>query len=86
MAITANQISDHITKLRQTATELMDNVKELDALRRDWDAMAISGHLTADNCQGFTPAEIAAVYTSHAAINTLLAQGHATNLLTVRVG
>jgi hypothetical protein len=83
---TSDQKSNHVTKVRQAATRLMDCVKELNGLRVDWDALGLSTELADEDCQGNTAADIAAVYTSHAAINALLAQGHATNLTKVRAG
>jgi hypothetical protein len=83
---TSAQKSDHVTKVRQAATRLMDVIKELNGLRVDWDALGLSAELTNDDCQGNIVADISAVYTSHAAINALLAQGHNTNLTKVRIG
>jgi len=83
---TTQQMSDHVTKVRQAATEAMDAIKQLDALRKDWDYLGLSSALTDDQCQGLTTADIAAVYTTLAAINTLLAAGHGTNMTKVRLG
>lgn len=84
---TQRQISDHITMVRQNVRKILDGVEELDNLRAAWDALGLSGALTEDMFQGenegLTEADIAGVYTTHAAIKGLFAQGHATNLYKV---
>ena len=80
------QKSDHVSKVRQAATDLLKAQEKLDALRKDWDWLALGQELTEADCQGLTPEQIAAVYTSHAAIGGLLGEGHGTNLAAVRVG
>lgn len=84
---TQRQISDHITMVRQNVRKILDGVEELDNLRAAWDALGLSGALTEDMFQGenegLTEADIAGVYTTHAAIKGLFAKGHATNLYKV---
>jgi len=83
---TQAQKSDHVSKVRQAATRLLEVEATLLDLRRDWDRLGLGGVLTDEDCQGLTVAQVAAVYTSLEAIEALLAQGHGTNLATVRVG
>jgi len=83
---TASQKSDHVSKVRQAATDLLNASEKLAALQNDWNWLDMGNQLTDDDCQGLTVAQIAAVYTTLAAVETLLAAGHGTNLATVRVG
>lgn len=76
--------SNHVSRVRQTAAQLIDGVDKLQALKREWDALGysaaiIESGIIGDNA-GVTGADIAAVYVTLDALNTLLAQGHATNL------
>lgn len=85
---TQRQISDHVTMVRQNARKILDGVEELDNLKAEWDALGLSGTLTEDTFQGenegLAEADIAGVYTTHAALKALFAQGHATNLYKVK--
>jgi len=85
---TMNQKIEHIGAVRVTATRLMDTIKVLEGLRKDWDYMGLSGALEAGDFtgtnEGLTPAQIEAVYTTLSAIETLLAAGHGTNLTAVK--
>lgn len=85
---TQRQISDHITMVRQNVRKILDGVEELDDLRAAWDALGLSGALTEDMFQGenegLAEADIAGVYTTHAALKALMAKGHATNLYKVK--
>lgn len=85
---TLNQIYDFIRNTRTQANALIDAIEELDALKAEWDARGMSTELEAEhfinNDAGLTPEDIAAIFTSHAAIKALLATGHATNLYKVK--
>lgn len=87
MATTSAQKSNHITRVRQSVTNWLAAQNELHDLRREWDALALSTAIVAEDFvgenAGLTPAEIAAVYTTLAAEDTLMAQGHSTNLYAV---
>ena len=83
---TQSQKSDHVSKVRQAATDLLIAEAKLLALRQDWDRLGLGAALTDDDCQGLTVAQVTAVYTALEAIETLLALGSGTNLATVRVG
>lgn len=85
---TMNQKIDHVNQVRANATRLMDTIKVLQGLRKDWDYLGLSSALkdadfTGQN-EGLTAAQIAAVYTTLSAIETLLGQGHGTNLTAVK--
>ena len=85
---TLNQIYDFIRNVRIQTNVLLDSIEELDALRAEWDARGMSTELLPEhflsNDEGLTPEDIAAIFTSHAAIKALLATGHATNLYKVK--
>ena len=85
---TQRQISDHITMVRQNVRKILDGVEELDNLRAAWDALDLGNVLTDEHFlgenEGLTTAQIASVYTTHAAIKGLFAKGHATNLYKVK--
>jgi len=85
---TMNQKIEHVNQVRANATRLMDTIKALQGLRKDWDYLGLSSALkdadfTGTN-EGLTAAQIAGVYTTLAAIETLLAAGHGTNLTAVK--
>lgn len=85
---TMNQKIEHINQVRANATRLMDTIKALQGLRKDWDYLGLSSALkdadfTGSN-EGLTAAQIAGVYTTLAAIETLLGSGHGTNLTAVK--
>ena len=67
---------------------IVDAIGELDNLRSEWDALGLSGTLTPENFvgenEGLMGDDIAGVYTTHAALKALMAQGHATNLYKVK--
>ncbi len=85
---TMNQKIEHINSVRSNATRLMDTIKALQGLRKDWDYLGLSSAIEAEDFtgtnEGLTPAQIAAVYTTLEAIETLLAAGHGTNLTAVK--
>lgn len=81
--------SDHITKVRQAATKIIDAVDDLTALKAEYDALDLGSALTVNDFEGsnahLNVAAIAAVEgTTLSAIKTLMAQGHATNLYKVK--
>lgn len=80
--------SDHISKVRQAAADLVEVADRLRALRREWDYLGLGEALPVDlgtlGHEGITRAQIAAVYTTADAIEALLAQGHGTNLAQVK--
>lgn len=86
----AARASDFVTELRQATTAMIDDLDKLRALRREWDAVGYSGTITAAG--GFEganadidEAKLASVFTTLAALETLLAAGHATNLYGVHL-
>lgn len=85
---TQSQMSDHVTKVRQAASNLLEAVNALDALRRDWDYLgmgsAMPENLAALGHDGLERDDIAAAYSSAAAVRSLLDSGHGTNLTKVR--
>lgn len=86
----AQRQSDWISLTRQEATALIDTVDRLTALRQEWDGLDYLNTLTDEDFAGtntdVTIDEMAAVIgTTLDAIRALLAQGHYTNLATVRV-
>lgn len=85
---TMNQKIDHVNQVRANATRLMDTIKVLQGLRKDWDYLGLSSALQPEDFtgtnEGLTPSQIAAVYTTLSAIETLLAAGHGTNLTAVK--
>mgnify|MGYP001496523906 CR=1 FL=1 len=85
---TQRQITDHITNVRTQARTIIEAISELDSLRSEWDALGLSGTLTPENFvgenEGLMGDDIAGVYTTHAALKALMAQGHATNLYKVK--
>jgi len=85
---TQGRISDHVDFVRQAVRKILDGFEDLNNLRSEWDALGLSGTLTDENFQGgnagLTEADIAVVYNTHAALKTLFAQGHATNLYKVK--
>lgn len=87
---TTAQKSNHITNVRQAATALLDAYNRLSALRREWDALALSSELAEGDFSGqnaeLLPADIAAIYTTLGALDTLMAAGNSTNLHKVKVG
>ncbi len=85
---TMNQKIEHINQVRANATRLMDTIKVLQGLRKDWDYLGLSDAIEPEDFtgtnEGITPAQIAAVYTTLSAIETLLGAGHGTNLTAVK--
>lgn len=92
--------SDFITRTRQQATALLKAVDDLAELRRQWDrgmnawlidatgsdpdAENYEANDFAGDNRGLMKADITAVFTTLAAIEDVLAQGHGTNLEEVR--
>jgi hypothetical protein len=81
--------SDHITRVRQAATQLLSAVDALRALERESVALDLNNALTVEDFAGnnahLDTVKISAVTgTTLAAIEALLAAGHATNLYGVR--
>lgn len=80
--------SDHISKVRQAAAEILEAADKLRALRREWDYLGLGEALPVDLAglghAGITRAQVSAVYTSAEALEALLAQGHGTNLAQVK--
>jgi hypothetical protein len=83
---TSEQKSNHVSKVRQAATRLLEAEAELLALRQDWDRLGLGQELQDADCQGLTVAQIAAVYTSLEALGVMMDAGHGTNFASVRVG
>jgi len=81
---TQPQQSDHVTKVCDLATLLLDAITRANGLQDDWNYLDLSNQLTEANCNGRTPAEIAAFYTTLSALNGLMAAGHGTNLAKLR--
>jgi hypothetical protein len=81
---TVAQRSDHVTMVRMEATRVLNALDGLNALRREWDALGFSSGITSADMtganEGITPAQVASVYTTLDAFNSLMAAGHATNL------
>lgn len=84
---TQAQKSNHVTRVRNAVTQWLAAQNELHDMRREWDALALSTELVEADFmgenEGLTPVEIAAVYTTLAAEDALMAQGHSTNLYAV---
>ena len=85
---TNNQMSDHVSKVRQAATNLLDAANALDTLRTEWDYAALGSTMPEDLAglghAGLLRDDIAATYTSAAAVRALLDEGHGTNLVKVK--
>jgi len=89
--------SNHITRVRQATTQLIDAINQLRALKAEWDALDLGNKIDDGKRDDSTPsfgdfegqthltkADIAAAFNTLAAIETLLNQGHATNLYRIR--
>ena len=81
----------HIEAVREATRELRASLAVLTQLKRDWDGgfgTWIDDVTTEggdfENMDGLEKADIAAVYSTVAAINALMAAGHDTNLLKVQ--
>ena len=88
---TVKQIKDHVSEQRQAVTAFLDSVNRLRAGLVEWnalglDAEAVDGIITGEDA-GIGGADVAAVYVTLGAIETLLAPaaGHATNLYKVKL-
>jgi hypothetical protein len=81
---TVSQQSDHVTKVKDISTALLDLATRANGLQDDWNYLDLSNELDEENCQGHTVAEIAAFYTTLTALQALLAAGHGTNLAKLR--
>jgi len=92
--------SDFVTRTRQEATNLIQAVDNLAELKRQWDrgmntwlvdasgsdpqAEDYEANDFAGAHEGLMVADVAAVFTTLAAIETVLSQGHGTNMEKVR--
>ena len=80
--------SNHITDVRQATSALIEAIDRLRALKKESDALDLGNTLTEADFEGQThlaAADITAVTgTTLAAIETLMAAGHATNLYKVK--
>jgi len=79
-----------ITQIRQAATDLVTAIERLQALKQDWIYMDLGNVLTEadfiERHEGLTVADIVAVGgTTLQALETLLGQGHGTNLYKIRI-
>lgn len=85
---TNNQMRDHITRVREAASSLLDAIDKLDALRTEWDYAALGSTMPTDLAalghDGLARDDIAAAYTTAAAVRSLLDSGHGTNLVKVK--
>lgn len=97
---TAGTRSDFVTRARQEARALLTAIDNLSELRRQWDrgmnAWLVDASGSDSAAEGYAPgdfmgsnaglmkADIAAVFTTLEAFETLLAAGHGTNLEKVR--
>ena len=83
------QIQNHVTRQRQAVTALLAQIDALRANLEEWqalglDAAAVDGAMSGENAD-VAGAQVAAVYTTLGALETLLDQGHATNLYAVKL-
>ena len=81
--------SNHISRVRQASTTLLNAIDDLKALKAESDALDLGNALVPEDFAGtnahLNTAQIIAVTgTTLAAIEALLAAGHATNLYTVK--
>lgn len=81
--------SDFITEVRDEATNILNAVDNLQALRREWTALDYANTLEVSDFEGAnedaTVAEVSAVVgTTLDALQGLLDAGHATNLNKIR--
>ncbi len=79
-----------ITQIRQAATDLVTAIERLQALKQDWIYMDLGNVLTeadfVEQHAGLTVSDIVAVGgTTLQALETLLGQGHGTNLYKIRI-
>ena len=85
-----NDTNLFVTQARTQATNLILTLQKLAALKDKWDALDLgntlnNGDIGGDNA-GITKAQLSAVLgTSLGAFETLLSQGHATNLHAIAV-
>jgi len=87
---TTQQKENYVREIRQAATKLIEGQEELNALYTHWTAedlgnVLVDGDLTGDNA-GLTVTNLADVIgTTRAAIDTLWAAGHSTNLYRLQI-
>lgn len=78
------QKQNFVSNQRDAVEMFKEAMDTLDALREQWDALSYATEITQDDLQGenadLTPVMLADALSSHAAIVTLLNQGHRTNL------
>lgn len=85
-----NQKLDFVSTIRQAATDLLDAHNRLKAAQLVWNAMDYGSTLTEEDLmdsthEGLIPQKVgAAVFATSDALSDLLAQGHATNLASIR--
>ncbi len=82
------QMSDHVSKVRAAAGQLLAAIDALDALKTEWDYADLGNQLPTDLASvghpGLSKTDIANGYNSSAAIRGLLDQGHGTNLVKIK--
>jgi phosphoglycolate phosphatase-like HAD superfamily hydrolase len=70
---------EYIRDVKAANKQIWEGIAELAKLRREWDALALGDTLT--DLDGVSAADVGAiVHATGAALETLLAQGHATNM------
>ena len=87
MTATLTARKTHIDQVRDGATNILATVDKLANLKSSWDAGMGTWITDGDDfagVEGVDKAAITAVYTTLAALEALLAQGHRTNLEKVR--
>ena len=74
---------NYITEARQAAKKVWDGISELQSLQGEWNALDYGTTLAdgVDQNDGYTGSEVgAAVFATSDALETLMANGHGTNL------
>lgn len=84
---TKQQKSDHVTRVRQATTDLVNAISKLRTLKSRYDAQELAGDLTDADITGenlgITAADIAGVYVALQVIDETLETGVEENLLRV---
>jgi len=79
--------NNFVSRLVSQVDEFLDAYGELLELRDEWDALDYGNQISAEDLQGtnanLTPAQLAAVFTSVAAVKAVMDAGHKTNLYRV---
>ena len=69
----------YVREVKEANRKIWEGISELAALKREWDALALGDTLI--EVEGVPPADVGAVvHATREAFETLLAQGHATNM------